>query len=346
MKKNLLITAFSLFSILIFAQEKQGKAKVAIVGFYNIENLYDTENDPTKDDEEFLPDGKNKWTQDRYLAKLERMSDVISKLGGEIVKSGPTVLGLCEVENKKVVEELVGQPALKKWDYGVVHYDCRYNRGVDVAFCYQKARFKVSNSKSYPLYSPEDTSFTTRDQLLVSGMLDGEEMHFIVNHWPSRRGGEKRSAPMRELAAKLCRSIVDSIYKINENAKIIIMGDLNDDPTDASVYKHLGAIGNKDKVEKNGLFNAMYKLFKDGIGSLAYKDSWNLFDQIIVSGNLLGDDKSTYKFLKARVFNEKFLMQKEGNFAGYPFRTYVGDVYQGGFSDHFPVYVFLTKEIK
>ena len=169
--------------------------------------------------------------------------------------------------------------------------------------------------------------------------------YVIVNHWPSRSGGEKRSTPLRNAAADLTKSIVDSIQKIDSTAKIVIMGDLNDDPTNNSLIKHLQAKGDEKEVGKQGLFNPMYNLFKkEGLGSLAYRDNWNLFDQIIVSGALLGDDKSTYKFYKAKIFNRNFLTLKEGAYSGYPFRTYVGSTYQGGYSDHFPAYIFLIKE--
>lgn len=345
MKKYIFIVLFLLTtSIQTFSQGK--KMKIACVAFYNTENLYDTKNDPNKDDDEFTPEGKNNWTEERYKIKLEHTADVISKLGGELIKGGPTLIGLSEIENKQVVLDLISQPALAPSGYDVVHYDSPDRRGVDVAFIYQKKRFVVTASRAMPLHYPEEKDFASRDQLVVSGLLDGEPVSVIVNHWPSRRGGEKKSDPKRIAAAELCKSISDSLRKFDPNAKIIIMGDLNDDPVNTSIAKHLKAKGNKDDVGDMEFFNPMWKLFKNGIGTLAYKDSWNLFDQIILSKPLLGDDKSTYKYQKVRVFNEKFLTQKEGNFEGYPFRTYVGDVWQGGYSDHFPVYVFLAKEAK
>jgi hypothetical protein len=190
----------------------------------------------------------------------------------------------------------------------------------------------------------EDTSFRTRDQLVVTGLIDGEEIHLIVNHWPSRSGGEKESRPKRNAAGSLSRQIVDSLLQLNPNAKIIVMGDLNDDPINPSVKEFLRAKGKEEELEPGDLFNPMYKLYKEGIGSLAYRDSWNLFDQVIVSQGLLGADKSTFKYYKAKVFNKSFLLQKEGPYAGYPLRTFGGGVYLGGYSDHFPVYVFLIKK--
>ncbi len=341
------ISIFSIILLVIFkpaySQDKQ--YKIGCIGFYNLENLFDTINDPNINDEEFLPDGSNKWTGERYKTKLKNLSEVIAQVGGELVKGGPVIMGFSEVENIQVVQDLINTPALKPMGYGIVHFDSPDKRGVDVALIYQTQYFKVTNSTAVKLTIPGRDDFFSRDQLVVSGIFDGDPLHIIVNHWPSRSGGEKKSAPLRNTAAKLCRSIVDSIMKIDINAKIIIMGDLNDDPTNASLVKFLNAKGNIKKVGKGDLFNPSYNMFKkDGIGSLAYRDSWNLFDQIIVSSGLTGNDKSTYKFYKSFVFNKKFLCQTEGAFSGYPLRTYAGGVYMGGYSDHFPVYIFLIKE--
>jgi len=329
----------------VFSQDKQ--FQIGCIGFYNLENLFDTINDPNINDEEFLPEGSYKWTGERYKKKLINMSEVISQIGGEFVKGGPIIMGLTEVENINVVEDLINSPALKPMNYGIVHYDSPDKRGIDVALIYQKQYFTVTNSSAVKLTIAGRDNFFTRDQLVVSGIFDGEPLHIIVNHWPSRSGGEKRSAPLRNAAAKLCRSIVDSIMKIDINSKIIVMGDLNDDPTNESLVKYFKAKGDFKKVGTGDMYNPMYKMFKkDGIGSLAYRDSWNLFDQIIVSSGLIGNDKSTYKFYKSFVFNKKFLTQSEGAYSGYPFRTYAGGVYAGGYSDHFPTYIFLVKEKK
>jgi hypothetical protein len=352
MMKRIFFTVITIITIIlfvinkpVFSQEKQ--FKIGCIGFYNLENLFDTIDDPNTIDEEFLPNGINKWTGERYKTKIAHLSEVISQIGGEFVKGGPIIMGFAEVENRQVIEDLINTPALKPLDYGIVHFDSPDKRGVDVALIYQKQYFKVTNSMALKLTIPGVDDFFSRDQLVVSGIFDGEPLYVIVNHWPSRSGGEKKSAPLRNTAAKLCRSIVDSIMKIDINAKILIMGDLNDDPTDASLVKYLNAKGDIKKVAPGDLYNPMLKMFKiDGIGSLAYRDSWNLFDQIIVSSGLTGEDKSTYKFYKSFVFNKKFLTQTEGAYAGYPFRTYAGGVYSGGYSDHFPVYVFLVKEKK
>ncbi len=339
----LLIAAIFFISFNLSAQDK--KYQVAIIGFYNIENLYDTINDPLKNDEEFLPNGANKWTSERYWIKLNMLSESISKIASDISKTGPTILGLSEIENIHVIEDLINMPLLKKLNYGIVHYDSPDRRGVDVGLIYQKSRFKVIGSSSHRLITP-DTNFITRDQLLVQGLLDGEEIYIIVNHWPSKRGGEKRSEPKRVEAAQLTKHLSDSLHAINPKVNVIIMGDLNDNPNAKSIAKTLNAKGNKSEMKDGELFNPMWKLYKDGIGSYAYNDSWTLIDNIIISNNLLGEDYSSYKFFVAKVFNETFLQQKEGTFKGYPWRCYAGGNFIGGYSDHFPVYIILARNLK
>ncbi len=344
MKSFLLSTVFIAFFFGVSAQEKS--YNITCVAFYNQENLFDTINDPDKNDEEFLPDGLNRWTGDKYLEKLSHMADVITQIGDEYIKGGPVCLGVSEVENIGALTDLANQPKMKASGYIPVLLEGPDRRGVDVGFLYRKEFFTLISATSHRLVVADQPDFKTRDQLLVKGILLGDTVHFIINHWPSRSGGEKRSAPMRAAAAQLVRTTVDSIMTVNPNAKIIIMGDLNDNPTNASVYKVLKAARDQaTAINITGLYNPMYNMFKvQGIGSNAYRDSWSLFDQIIVSKGLLGDDKSTLKLYKALIFNRNFLKQTEGSFAGYPFRTFVGGQYQGGYSDHFPAYMFLIKE--
>jgi len=342
-KKLMPLILILLISITLSAQDK--KLNIAIVAFYNVENLYDTIDDPITDDKEFLPDGIQNWNSAKYILKLERISEVISKIGQEVVPGGPAVIGLSEIENRYVLEDLINSEALKSKNYGIVQYNSPDRRGVDVALLYQKSRFIVEGSKPFSLKTA-DTSFRTRDQLLVWGKLDGEEIYFLVNHWPSRRGGEQRSAPKRKEAALLAKHISDSLLSMNPNTKLIIMGDLNDNPNNASIVKHLQAKGDLDKVVPGDLYDPMYKLFQNGVGSYAYRDSWDLYDQMIFTSALTGSDYSSYKLLKAKIFNEQFLKQKTGTFAGYPWRTAAGGQYLMGYSDHFPVYGILGREIK
>jgi hypothetical protein len=339
----ILLLIFVTYTNSLKAQPKK-TVKIGCIGFYNLENLFDTINQDDVNDEEFTPEGINKWNAERYKIKLKNMAEVISQIGDELVKSGPSIMGFSEIENRSVLQDLINEPALKPMDFDIVHYDSPERRGVDVGLIYQKAHFTVTNSYAVHLTMPKDTGFKSRDQLVVSGLYDGELIHIIVNHWPSRRGGEKRSEYLRIRAAQVCRSIADSIMQREPNAKIFIMGDLNDDPSNISILKHLKAKKATEEMQAGDLYNPMYKLYKDGVGSLAYRDSWNLFDQIIISYPLTQKDLETYKVLKAKVFNKPFLTQKEGQFAGYPWRTYVGNTFMGGYRDHFPVYVFLVKQ--
>ena len=325
---------------------KDKEYNVLGIGFYNLENLFDTINTDGVRDTEFTPEGTKSWDTHRYNTKLERMAKVISDLGTDVTPDGIAVLGVCEIENRSVLEDLVAMPAIKKRNYQIIHYDSPDRRGIDVALLYQEKYFAPTSSASIPLVMKEDTSFITRDLLLASGKLDGEEFHFMVSHWPSRRGGEAKSRPKRIAAAQLGKRIIDSLYNSNPQAKMVYMGDLNDDPVNPSIKKHLNAKGDMTDLRVGDLYNPMEKLYKQGIGTLAWRDNWNLFDQLICTSNLIetGNDFSTYKLYKARVFNQPYLKQSKGNFKGYPFRTFVGPNWLNGYSDHFPVYLLLIKE--
>jgi Endonuclease/Exonuclease/phosphatase family len=332
----------------VFSQEEKKEYLVTGIGFYNLENLFDTlvDSDTTKIlQDAFTPNGKNKWTSARYKEKLVNMSKVIADLGVEVTPDGLAILGVSEIENKSVLEDLVKTEKLKKRGYKIVHYDSPDLRGIDVGLIYNPAYFKVTSSRSVSLRSL-DTTFYTRDQLLVSGLLNGEQIHVIVSHWPSRRGGEKRSKPRREAAADLGKIIIDSLQAIDPNSKIFYMGDLNDDPTNSSVKVHLKGVAEEENVKNDDMFNTLEAHFKKGIGTLAYRDAWNLFDQILITPSLLGKDYSSYKYYKAKIFSKSYLKNSEGRYKGYPYRTYAGGAYIGGYSDHFPVYLFLIKEAK
>jgi len=318
-----------------------------LIAFYNLENLFDTINQEGVLDEEFTPDGLDRWTGEKYVKKIENMALAISRIGeDEGWKGGPAVLGVSEIENRQVLEDLILHPALRESGYQIVHYDSPDLRGVDVALLYRTRFFRVTTSTSNELkiFDEKGERVFTRDQLVVSGIFDGEPMHFIVNHWPSRSGGEMTTRPRRNAAADLTRHLVDSLLATDARAKVFVMGDLNDDPSNESLRKHLKAAADPDDVRDGELYNCMYPLYKKGIGSLYYRDGLNLFDQIIITQALLGKDYSTYKFYKARVFNSQFLVQKDGQYKGYPLRTLVGTVFQGGYSDHFPVYVLVVKD--
>ena len=339
---------YSVFGVL-FAQEQRDYQLVTLA-FYNLENLFDTENDLITFDDDRTPDGKDHWTPEIYADKLAKMAQVIKQIGPEESSDAPAIIGVAEIENRKVLEALVTQESLKPFDYGIVHYDSPDRRGVDTGLLYRKSLFKLLSSKAYelPLYDPEENNkrIYTRDQLLVTGDLAGERIHIIVNHWPSRSGGEKRTRPRREAAAALNRKIIDSILSIEPYAKIISMGDLNDDPKDASLKKILKTKAELNQTTLFDLYNPMENLAKLGLGSLAYRDSWNLFDQIILSAAWLDRDYSDFTYYKAGIFNKKFLQTPSGQYKGYPFRSFAGGSYTGGYSDHFPVYVCFIREVR
>jgi hypothetical protein len=320
------------------------KGNTITMAFYNLENLYDTIDDPLTDDKEFLPSAPGKWDSKKYYEKLSHMAKVISQIGDEGVSGGPAMIGLAEVENKQVVEDLVKTTPLDKMGYRIVHYDSPDKRGIDVAFLYQSKIFKYKESKIFPLKIPGKDDFFTRDILQVSGTVKGQPLYILVNHWPSRSKGQKETAPLRNAAADLCRSIVNDIQKVHPDAGIIIMGDFNDDPVDESLIDHLKIKTSPDSLSTNDLYDPMWKLFKDGKGTLEYKGVWNLFDQIIVSSTLMAASSHGYYFSKADVFKKDWLVETGGKYDGYPFRSYAGTNYLGGYSDHLPVYIYLNKK--
>lgn len=329
-----------------FAQEK--KFKVQTVAFYNVENLFDTINNVDVNDEEYTPTGTQRWTLEKYKKKLSNLSRTIAEIGtSDQQKESPVVIGVAEVENRGVLEDLIKQPLLIGKEYGIVHFDSPDKRGIDVGLLYQKKHFKPTSYINVPLIIYDQSDKTkriyTRDQLVVTGLLDGEEINFIVNHWPSRSGGEKKSSPNREAAGRLNRKIIDSLYTINPNAKVITMGDLNDGPYNKSVKVEVEAKAKKEEVKERGMYNPMEEMANKGIGTLAYRDAWDLFDQMILSEPLIRKDYASYRFWKAGVYNKPFLTQTTGQYKGYPLRNSNGQV---GFSDHFPVYVYLIKEVK
>ena len=331
----------------VFSQEKKAY-KVNTIAFYNLENLFDTENDPLTYDDDRTPDGKDHWTEEIYQDKLKNMAKVMAEIGAEVSGSAPTIIGVCETENRKVLEDLVNQETLVEQDYGIIQFDSPDRRGIDVALLYKKKLFTPTHYKAKELliYDDNDKSkrVFTRDQLVVSGVLDGEKIHLIVNHWPSRSGGEKRSRSKRIKAAKLNRQIIDSIFSDDPYAKIITMGDLNDDPSNTSIKDHLNAKRKTSELGIKELYNPMEDLAKQGYGSLAYRDSWNLFDQIIISTELTKKDFSSYRFYQAGIYNKTYLVNAHGRYKGYPYRSFASGSYTGGYSDHFPVYIYLVKE--
>lgn len=341
--------SFLFFIGLVTQTFAQKQFKAHTIAFYNVENLFDTINDPHTFDDDRTPNGRDKWTYEIYQDKIKKTAKVIADIGSDFTKNAPVVIGLSEIENHLVLEDLVKDPQLLKFNYGIIHFDSPDERGIDVALLYQKHFFNPEYFSKQELIMYDDEAQTdrdyTRDQLLVTGQLEGDTFHFIVNHWPSRSGGEERSRHKRLAAAALNRKTIDSLLKLDPNAKIITMGDFNDDPTNESIKGVLGAKAQKDEVAPTELYNPMENMLKKGMGTLGYRDSWNIFDQMIMTGNLLSKDYSSYRYYKAGIFNASYLIAKKGRYKGYPFRSYADGGYTGGYSDHFPVYIQLIKEV-
>lgn len=339
MKRLFMLILCLLLAGYLFAQQTHNKA---IIGFYNVENLFDTIDDPLKNDEQFLPDGDYRWSSTRYEAKLQALSRVIAEIAK--LDGGLVVLGVSEVENEQVLLDLVATDLLKPYHLSVCHHESPDRRGVDVAFLYDASRFKILSTRAFPTIVPNNPDFITRDQWLMTGILDGvDTLDIVVNHWPSKSGGEQRSLPGRIAAGQLGRSIADSVLHSRYNAKFVYMGDLNDNPTSKCILKEMDTKTKPEKLTPYDLYNPMWKLFREGYASYVYRDSPEMLDNIIISGGLVNAAPATYKFRSANIFRRDFMFTQTGSYTGYPFRTFAGGTYQGGYSDHLPVYIVLTK---
>lgn len=328
------------------AEESKSAKKMQMFGvaFYNLENLFDTINNNGKYDIEFSPEGKNNWDGHKYRSKIKNLSYAISQMTTTATPMGPAVIGCSEIENVTVLQDLVAADAIKDWNLQIIHHDSPDVRGVDVSLLYNPRFFRPIRTTNHTLSIPDKPYFKTRDQMCVVGLLGGERVAIIVNHWPSRRGGSKESSYLREAAAELCKQISDSLMRVDPNIGIIIMGDLNDDPSDRSCAVTLGAVKNPKDCKEGGFYNPFWKKLDDGIGSYIYRGAWDLFDQIIINYNLL-KGKNGLKFRSAEVLNKEFLKQQEGQYRGYPLRTFSGGAWTNGYSDHFPTEIYLVKEV-
>ncbi len=343
MKRFLLIlSVMALAATSVVAQDKP-----YMVAFWNFENLFDIYNDPETHDDEFTPEGIKKWNETKYQKKLSNMERVIFDMAA-INKEYPIVLGVSEIENRSVLEDFVAQPKLKGAKYRICHFDSPDARGVDVAFLYRADVFKLEGSDNIKLNVPELPNFRTRDLVVMWGTIEGEPFYFLVSHWPSRLGGKEASQFKRDACAKQIREIKDSLLKENPATKVIVMGDFNDDATDASLVKVMGAKGKIKELQTGDFFNPYYQMLKAGLGTLAYQDSWNLFDNICVTENLVNGTYGKLRLMKGKkfygnIFTRPYMLQQEGQYKGYPLRTFVTNNFQNGFSDHFPVYIYIGK---
>ncbi len=314
------------------------------MGFYNVENLFDTINDPVTNDDEFTPAGTKGWSFGRYLEKLDHIYKTLTAMGEW---DPPAVMGFCEVENRSVLYDLVSKTPFVKHQYEIVHQDSPDKRGIDVGLIYHPKLFKLISFKAIRVDITQDSSSTTRDILYVCGkVFKKDTVHIFINHWPSRSGGQAKSEPRRIIAATTLRMHVDSIFQLNANANIVIMGDLNDEPGDKSVYEALGAKGDSIPAKKTDLYNGMYSYYKKEIGTEKFQEHWHCLDQIILSYPLL-DKKNSLIMSSPSIFKASWLIEPDTKYLGdRPYRTYAGPKYIGGYSDHLPVYVDIIKNDK
>lgn len=318
-----------------FKSEEKNK-NAYTVAFYNLENLFDTIDNPKTHDDDFTPKGKLKWHQKRYKKKIKKISRVLDVLGTDKSHYPPAIIGVAEVENKTVLNDLIYSKRLREHHYDYVHFDSPDDRGIDVGLLYNKQLFEYLSSEVFPLFITDDEGERdfTRDVLRVTGNLNGERVHILVNHWPSRRKGTEASEYKRMEASILNRRIIDGIKSDDPNAKIIVMGDFNDNPMNKSIQNLL----------QDDFINPMQVLIDKGEGTLKHDDDWYLFDQIIFSKNFLEENENGHRFKYAEVYDEEFLKVFRGKNKGKPFRTFIGRWYQGGYSDHFPVVTYLEKQ--
>lgn len=343
MRKPAYILLFLLLSFVVKvgAQER----KLYSVGFYNLENLFDTIHDNGKNDYEFLPEGRYRWGTLKYTNKIKNLATVLNDMSADSLSAGLVAVGVCEVENSRVLNDLVAHEALasRAWDY--VHIEGADKRGIDCALLYNPELFKPVNSRLAPFLTEDnDTTYKTRGFLVVTGEMFGETVHFIVNHWPSRMA----KAHTRERAGTLVRQLKDSLMADMPESKVIVMGDMNDNPGDKSLNESLGAVCERKKLKKaTDLYNPWWDtLYKNGKGTLLYNGKWNLYDQIIVSGNMVGKGNSALKLYKTGVFSRDYMFQHEGRYKGNTKRTHAGGVWFNGYSDHLPVIIYLLKDRK
>lgn len=353
---TLLLSLVLLSGLQAYAQKAQQNY---VIGFYNLENLFDIYDDPAKNDEQFLPEGSNKWTAEKYNHKLRNMAHVIS----EMAKSNGrwhTILGISEIENRLVIEDLLDQEELRGANYQIVHYDGPDRRGVDVALLYNPRQFKVLETESIPftffkddaikytLSEREKDYFRTRDILMVRGTIDGEMFAFYVTHLPSRVGG--KGGDLRSSGARLIYMHALDLMRKHRGIKIVVMGDMNDNPTDNSMYVWLHGKGDPSEVKRFDFFNPYTSMLKDGYGSLCYQGEWSIYDQELVNHELLNAPVGSLKLQPigrngyyGYIFKRPFMTTQKGQYKGYPFRTFSGGAFIGGYSDHYPTFIVVGK---
>ena len=358
MKK--ILTVFAALILLVTAAQAQKKPQNHVIGFYNLENLFDIYNDPVKNDEEFLPEGKNKWTEAKYRKKVQNMAKVIRSMKEE---NGVwhTLLGVSEIENRLVLEDLVWDEQIREANYQIIHYDGPDRRGVDVALLYKPEVFTFLDSESIPftfegssidwIQSKEERDyFRTRDILMVHGLIDGEHFAIYVAHLPSRAGGKKGGNQLRDRGGEIMYNHAMEMQKKYPGIKIVCMGDMNDNPTDPSMAEYLHGREFMEEVTDTDFFSPFTSMLKAGFGSLAYQGVWSIYDLLLVNNALAHPQDGTFGLLQlhkkgyyGRIYNPKFLTNQSGQYKGTPFRTFSNGAFIGGYSDHYPTYIVITK---
>ena len=331
------------------------QTRTYVIGFYNLENLFDIYDDPAKNDQEYLPDGANQWTQAKYEKKLANMAKVIHAMKEENGRYH-TILGVSEIENRMVLEDLVAQPEIADANYQIVHYDGPDRRGVDVALLYKPEQFTFIESESIPFtFDGSDIDFSdidkdyfrTRDILRVHGTIAGEHFAFYVMHLPSRGGG--KGGNLRSRGAEIAYQHAVRMMEKYPGIKVVCMGDMNDDPFDESMALYLHGREKLEDVGQMDFFNPFFKMVKDGLGSLCYQGQWGIYDQVLVNHDLAyapdGGLKLTpiNKGYYGRVFKKRFMVTKHGQYKDYPLRTFSNGGFISGYSDHFPTYIVISK---
>jgi hypothetical protein len=341
MQYNIRLSSLLVLLLFSFVSRGQHLAKSVAIAFYNSENFFDTVDDPEKNDEEFTPTGKYRYTMKVYANKLRNIAQVIQ---GMSQGDNLAMVGMAEVENKTVLNDLIHQPAISGHNYRYIWYSGGDPRGINVALVYDPRLLTVLSSESLPVdISGTGGKTETRDILHVYGLLLGDTVHIFVNHWPSRRGGMGESDAKRTIAAAVAKKTIGDIQRKKPSARVIVMGDFNDNPADASLASVLGAACNRSSVPPAGLYNPYCELFNAGMGTEVYKHQWNLFDQVIISGSFLTNQRNKLHFERADVYKPDFLIDHYKGHEGEPHRSFVGTKWINGYSDHFPVLLYLSK---
>ena len=359
MKKALTVALCTILTVLAFAQKPQKAQQNFVIGFYNLENLFDIYDDPVKNDAEFLPEGGNKWTQAKYEKKLSNMAHVIADMAKNNGRYH-TILGVSEIENRLVLEDLVSQPEIADANFQIVHYDSPDRRGVDVALLYKPDQFEYLDSESIPFtfegsdidFSDTDTDyFRTRDILMVHGLIADEHFAFYVMHLPSRIGG--KGGNLRSRGAEIAYAHSRQMEQKYPGIKIVMMGDMNDDPFDAAMVTYLHGKETVGEMQHDDFYNPYLSMIKAGYGSLCYQGTWCIYDQELVNYNLAVAPQGGLKIqpvTKNRgnwydgvIFKRPYLTTQKGQYKGYPFRTFSNGAFVGGYSDHYPTYIVIGK---